>query len=272
MKSPLFFSIGMIGLTLALIQPDAHAQIFGKRSRPAPIPVAYPAEAPGMAPPSLATMAPAGPTPSAPLPLAETVLYTQPPSAPRSYELPYTGYAYKRHAKSGFKLFASSTPSKEMLELLNVIRSRAETISSFHLSYVFGGDHPEDGGLDCSATMKYLLSDIGFRDMPRTSYQQYAWLKSAKTIRHTKTIPERMGGRKGIKPGDLIFWGGTYDSGHKVSHVMIYLGQGQDGTHYMFGARGKNKTGLHGSGVDIFKLDSGHQKGLIGYGSLPGVS
>ncbi|MDF1853554.1 MAG: hypothetical protein P1U85_22145 [Verrucomicrobiales bacterium] len=53
---------------------------------------------------------------------------------------------------------------------------------------------------------------------------------------------------------------------------MIYLGQSPDGTHYMFGARGKKMKGLFGSGVDIFTLKSGYQKNLIGYGSLPGVS
>ncbi len=80
-----------------------------------------------------------------------------------------------------------------------------------------------------------------------------------------------MGGRRGIKPGDLIFWGGTYKSGHKVSHVMVYLGQGDSGSHYMFGARGKKKKGLKGAGVDVFKLNAGYQKSLVGYGSLPGV-
>ncbi len=159
-----------------------------------------------------------------------------------------------------------------MLELLSVIRARAEHISKFGLPYVFGGDHPSEGGLDCSGAMQFMLSDIGFKDMPRTSYDQYAWLKKNKTLNHSKSIPSQMGGRRGICPGDLIFWGGTYNSGHKVSHVMIYLGQSGDGTHYMFGARGKSMRGLNGSGVDIFKLEAGYQKGLIGYGSLPGVS
>ena len=163
-------------------------------------------------------------------------------------------------------------PSEEMLQLLAVIRARAEHIAKFGLPYVFGGDHPSEGGMDCSGSMQFLLSDIGFRDMPRTSYDQYAWLRKHRTMNHSKSIPDHMGGRKGIKPGDLIFWGGTYHSGHKVSHVMIYLGQGGDGTHYMFGARGKKKRGLNGSGVDIFNLESGYQKGLIGFGTLPGVS
>ncbi len=204
--------------------------------------------------------------------LPETVVYRQPVYSPPSYSLPYEGYRYdRRNGKPRGGLFSSGKPSEDMLQLLNVIRERAEHISKFGLPYVFGGDHPSEGGLDCSGTMKFLLSDIGFPDMPRTSYDQYAWLRKARTLKHTKSIPDHMGGRKGIKPGDLIFWGGTYDSGHKVSHVMIYLGQGGDGTHYMFGARGKSKTGLHGSGVDIFKLESGYQKSLVGFGSLPGV-
>ncbi len=84
-------------------------------------------------------------------------------------------------------------------------------------------------------------------------------------------IPAPMDGRKGIKQTDLIFWGRTYNSGHKVSRVMIYLGQGNDGSHWMFGDKGKKKKGLNGAGVDIFMLNSGYQKSLVGYGSLPGA-
>ncbi len=192
---------------------------------------------------------------------------------PPSYDLPFTGWEYESPAKAKKSLFfMSPEPSPEMLQLISVIRARAERISKFGLPYQFGGDHPTEGGMDCSGSMQFLLSDIGFKQMPRTSYNQYEWLRKNRTLHHTKTIPDQMGGRKGIKPGDLIFWGGTYDSGHKVSHVMIYLGQGNDGTHYMFGARGKKKSGLNGSGVDIFELDAGYQKSLIGFGSLPGVA
>lgn len=190
---------------------------------------------------------------------------------PKSYDLPYSDWEFRPPASAPRRFFGSHEPAPETRQLVTVIRERAEVISQFGLTYKFGGDHPTEGGMDCSGTMKYMLSGIGFDAMPRTSYHQYEWLKKARTLNHTKTIPERAGGRKGIRPGDLIFWGGTYNSGHKVSHVMIYLGQSDDGTHYMFGARGKKKRGLHGNGVDIFKLSSGYQKSLIGYGSLPGA-
>lgn len=215
---------------------------------------------------------PLAPNPYVQSSLAETLVYQQSAYRPPSYALPYEGYRYRR-TESRKRFFSGNPePSDEMLQLLSVIRARAEHISKFGLPYKFGGDHPGEGGMDCSGSMQFLLSDIGFKDMPRTSFDQYRWLRKARTLCHSKSIPNKMGGRKGIKPGDLIFWGGTYKSGHKVSHVMIYLGQGGDGNHYMFGARGKSKQGLNGSGVDIFRLESGFQKGLVGFGSLPGVS
>lgn len=190
--------------------------------------------------------------------------------APPSFELPYSSYQFPRQT-GGRGFFASSKPSDEKKQLIAIIRARAEHLARFGLTYKFGGNHPKEGGMDCSATMKYLVADLGFKDMPRTSYLQYEWLKKARTIRHSKEIPASMGGRKGINPGDLIFWGGTYKSGHKVSHVMIYLGQSGNGQHYMFGARGKKKKGLTGNGVDIFELNSGRQNSLVGFGPLPGV-
>ena len=270
----LFLTAILFALVSAI---PAQAQLFKKRQQnpvPSPPPMHQVAAMNPYANPGVALSAqPIDLSMTQASPLPETVVYRQPIYSPPSYDLPCQDYRYKRsesRSKGGF--FSSGKPSEEMIQLLNVIRERAEAIAKFDLPYVFGGDHPSEGGLDCSGTMQFLLSDIGFKDMPRTSYDQYSWLRKARTLKHSKSIPDQMGGRKGIKPGDLIFWGGTYDSGHKVSHVMIYLGQGRDGTHYMFGARGKKKEGLNGAGVDIFKLESGYQKSLIGFGSLPGVS
>lgn len=255
--------ISLLVFVMLCIGSPAEAGLFQKKQlAPLPTPVPMTQQIP----------LPPAPNPYA-QPLPETVVYQQPVYTPPSYSLPFEGYRYHRtEGRSKGFFLANPKPSEEMLQLLSVIRARAEHISKFGLPYKFGGDHPSEGGMDCSGTMQFMLTDIGFKDMPRTSYDQYSWLRKNRTLNHSKSIPNQMGGRKGIKPGDLIFWGGTYDSGHKVSHVMIYLGQGGDGTHYMFGARGKSMRGLNGSGVDIFRLDSGYQKGLIGFGSLPGVS
>ncbi len=260
----------------ALVFPGAaDAGWFQKKHhapRPTPLPIARPMPQPLPAPVSPVSLA-SVPIPVRPVEsLPETVVHQHPVYRPPSYALPYEGYRYHRTKSRKRFFFGTPEPSPEMLQLLSVIRARAEHISRFGLPYVFGGEHPSEGGMDCSGSMQFLLADIGFKDMPRTSYDQYAWLRKHRTMNHSKSIPDHMGGRKGIKPGDLIFWGGTYRSGHKVSHVMIYLGQGGDGTHYMFGARGKSKRGLNGNGVDIFRLESGYQKGLVGFGTLPGVS
>lgn len=152
------------------------------------------------------------------------------------------------------------------------LRRRAEFLATRGLSYKFGGDHPTEGGMDCSGTMQFLLKSIGYADIPRTSYAQFEWLQRQGTLRKVGFFrsPERA--ISDFRPGDLIFWGGTYDSGHKVSHVMVYLGRSPAGTHFVFGARGKKTRGLNGNGVDIFEFKPESTGGrLVGYGSLPGL-
>ncbi|MCB1062134.1 MAG: C40 family peptidase [Verrucomicrobiae bacterium] len=152
------------------------------------------------------------------------------------------------------------------------LRHRAEFLATRGLTYKFGADHPSEGGMDCSGTMQFLLKSIGYTDIPRTSYNQYEWLEQKGTLRKVGFFrsPERA--ISDFRPGDLIFWGGTYDSGHKVSHVMVYLGRSRSGTHYIFGARGKKVKGLNGNGVDIFEYKPSSTGGrLVGYGRLPGL-
>ena len=76
---------------------------------------------------------------------------------------------------------------------------------------------------------------------------------------------------KKLSPGDLIFWGGTWKSGHRVSHVMLYMGYDPaNDKHYVFGARSKSTTGLTGAGVDIFELDTERGR-LVAHGKVPGL-
>ncbi|MCB1086963.1 MAG: C40 family peptidase [Verrucomicrobiae bacterium] len=155
---------------------------------------------------------------------------------------------------------------------IDELRRRAEYLSSRGLTYKFGGDHPSEGGMDCSGTMQFLLKSMGFPDIPRTSYDQYQWLAEKGTLKKVGFWHSPEKAVRSLRPGDLIFWGGTYDSGHKVSHVMVFLGQSRAGKYYIFGARGKSVKGLNGSGVDIFELDPRDGGGkLVGYGHLPGL-
>lgn len=154
---------------------------------------------------------------------------------------------------------------------LSTLRAEAHALAGKKLRYVFGADDPDTGGLDCSSTIQYLLSKIGIEDCPRTSYDQYDWLKSKKLLDdvYGKSASSKL--LRKLSPGDLIFWGGTWKSGHRVSHVMLYMGYDPKGDkHYVFGARSKSATGLTGSGVDIFELDTEAGR-LIAHGKIPGL-
>ena len=154
---------------------------------------------------------------------------------------------------------------------LEKLRAEAHALAEQKLDYIFGAEDPKSGVLDCSATIQFLLKKIGVEDVPRTSYDQYDWLKKHKLLDdvYGKSATEKL--FKKLSPGDLIFWGGTWKSGHRVSNVMLYMGYDQKADkHYIFGARGSSVTGLTGSGVDIFDFDD--QKGrLIAHGKIPGL-
>ncbi len=160
---------------------------------------------------------------------------------------------------------------KDHKPTLSRLREEAHKLADQGLTYKFGSDDPDDGGLDCSGAMQYLLTKIGIEDVPRTSYNQYYWLKKQKMLDdvYGKNPSSKM--LKKLAPGDLIFWGGTWKSGHRVSHVMLYMGYNpNEDKHYVFGARGKSTTGMLGNGVDIFELDPDRGR-LIAHGKIPGL-
>lgn len=151
------------------------------------------------------------------------------------------------------------------------LRQEAHKLAGRGLKYSFGADDPKSGGLDCSSAMQYVLKKIGIPDVPRTSYDQYDWLKENKTLDdvYGKDPTKKLMSK--LSPGDLIFWGGTYDSGHKVSHVMLYLGyDAKADKHYVFGAQSGGSKGLLGNGVDIFELNPTRGR-LVGHGKIPGL-
>ncbi len=154
---------------------------------------------------------------------------------------------------------------------LNELREEAHKLATQGLTYSFGADDPDSGGLDCSGAMQYLLKKIGVDDVPRTSYDQYDWLKKNKTLDdvYGKSASKKL--FKKLSPGDLIFWGGTWKSGHRVSHVMLYMGYDpKEDKHWVFGARGKSSKGEFGNGVDLFELEPDRGR-LIAHGKIPGL-
>jgi len=146
------------------------------------------------------------------------------------------------------------------------------------LAYKFGAEDPASGGLDCSGAVQYLLRQEGIRDVPRTAYTQYQWLKKLGTLnRVSKLTWSTARVHSKLRPGDLMFWTGTYNTGKSpnISHVMIYLGRdAQNGKHYMFGASSRRSKGIHGHAVDVYEFVYPRKHGkdnFAGFGSVPGL-
>jgi len=171
--------------------------------------------------------------------------------------------------------FAEQSP-----EIQALIRTSL-SLTRKNLAYSFGSNSPSNGGMDCSGTVQHTLSKLGITNLPRTSFDFYQWIKTSSEIHSTRKIYEVSDPAfSELKPGDLLFWEGTYNAAQNdppVSHVMIYLGKlKKDGVGVMYGAssgrryRGKK---IHGVSVFDFKIPSKKSAAkFIGYGSIPGLS
>jgi cell wall-associated NlpC family hydrolase len=176
------------------------------------------------------------------------------------------------------------TQSPEVRRLL----ARALMLTTLDLTYKYGSCDPKNGGMDCSGTVYYLLSEAGLKDVPRDASGMYKWVWTrgrfqAVTSSNPDTFELAL-----LKPGDLLFWTGTYQVDHDppVSHVMIYLGINRhSGDRVMVGAsEGRRFEGKSRYGVSVFDFSlpgkrppsdispaTDPQARFIGYGSVPGL-
>lgn len=117
---------------------------------------------------------------------------------------------------------------KQPVEVQTLIRS-ALGLTEQKLTYVFGSHDPKRGGMDCSGAIYYLLTQAGLSETPRQSDQICEWLMKKGLFRRTAQAdtldhPELAT----LRPGDLLFWSGTYNTTRRktpVTHVMLYLGK-----------------------------------------------
>ena len=157
-------------------------------------------------------------------------------------------------------------------------------LASRNLSYKYGSADPAQGGLDCSGFVYYLLRENGITDVPRDSSQQYVWVRKSGNFRAVVGKSDSTFELDELKPGDLMFWSGTYDIERDppITHSMIYLGKEKStGRRVMVGAsdgRVYHDESRYGVSVFDFKnsragraATNGRTPDFVGYGRIPGL-
>ena len=167
-----------------------------------------------------------------------------------------------------------------------VVRKIIDTglgLTSRSLSYKYGSADPSNGGMDCSGFIYYVLTQEGVEDVPRDASGQYAWVRKAGNFQAVLSRSDDTFELKDLKPGDLLFWSGTYDveKDPPVTHTMIYLGREKEtNARIMVGASdGRTFHGKSRFGVGVFDFrvskPGGAREGrtptFVGYGRIPGL-
>ncbi|WP_170156784.1 C40 family peptidase [Roseimicrobium gellanilyticum] len=190
--------------------------------------------------------------------------------------------------KAGKKPAAVSSIAPEELEgfeaypaaTQQLIRHSLE-LTTQNLRYQFGSADPKAGGMDCSGTMYRILQDSGIKDVPRQSDEICRWVMRRTLLYRTEdTSNLKDKSLSALRPGDLLFWTGTYETSSPrelpISHVMLYLGKRKkDGKPIVFGASdGRTYDGQRRNGVSVFDFVMPKRDGkaaFYGYGPVPGL-
>jgi hypothetical protein len=158
----------------------------------------------------------------------------------------------------------------------------ALALTTLHLKYQYGSSDPKNGAMDCSGTVYFLLNQAGLKNVPRDSSEMYQWVWTDSHFHAVNSSSLDSFEFSRLKPGDLLFWSGTYDIKRDppVTHVMIYLGINQQtGRRVMMGAsEGRQFDGKSRYGVSVFDFTLPHKSGsddspsrFLGYGAAPGL-
>ena len=155
--------------------------------------------------------------------------------------------------------FSVSVPTAASLLL-----QRAQRLTQLRIPYLFGGN--DNAGMDCSRSVQRLYQDLGIV-LPRNSDRQATHLaRQGRLWRVAPSETERAIFQR-LRPGDLVFW--TRSDPNRISHVMVFINADAAGI-CLWGARGRGKTGMTGSGVDFFGYRPGSSGKLVAYGR-PGI-
>src|SRR5438477_1268000 len=224
----------------------------------------------------------AAPTPTPSPTPTETPTATPPPEhAPSSPPEPVhkkNGAPNATLAPEAIKGFEENPPP------VRTLLSSALELTTRNLDYKYGSADPSAGGMDCSGFVYYVLKQNGVGDVPRDSSQQYVWLRRIGKFEPVLSRKDDSFEVENLKPGDLLFWTGTYsiERDPPITHAMIYLGrEKKTGARVMVGASdGRIYQGQSRNGVSVFDFkverrnngDSGKPRPtFIGYGHVPGL-
>lgn len=154
--------------------------------------------------------------------------------------------------------------------------AHALELSARGLRYTYGSADPARGGMDCSGTIHHLLRANGWKNVPRQANTLYAWAWQQGRFHAVNSSRLDSFEFAHLRPGDLLFWSGTYDIQREppVTHVMLYLGRRAADDHpVMFGAsEGRSYGGRARSGVGVFDFvlpRPGSPGRFLGYATLP---
>ncbi|HSI86566.1 MAG: C40 family peptidase [Candidatus Methylacidiphilales bacterium] len=155
------------------------------------------------------------------------------------------------------------------------------------LAYKYGSADPKNGGMDCSGTIYYLLNQAGLKEVPRDASEIYTWVWKKSAFQAVVSTNPKTFELDRLKPGDLLFWTGTYTINRDppVTHVMLYLGtHRQTGRRVMLGAsEGRTYANISRHGVSVFdfklpgtapalpSVATDLKSRFIGYGPVPGL-
>src|SRR6266576_3377673 len=175
-----------------------------------------------------------------------------------------------------------SYPSKVQKLLASALE-----LTTRNLDYKYGSADPANGGMDCSGFVYYVLNQNGVAPyVPDDSKDQYTWLRSAGTFEPVVSGKNDSFELKELKPGDLLFWSGTYsmERDPPITHAMIYLGrEKKTGARVMVGASdGRTYQSQQRFGVSVFefkmpRVDKGEiedgkvRPRFVGYAHIPGL-
>jgi cell wall-associated NlpC family hydrolase len=214
---------------------------------------------------------------------------TETPS-PTSEEKPTP--SQREHPASGKKAWPNVSLSPDEIANYDSYTSKARQIidaglalTKQNLGYTYGSADPANGGMDCSGFVYYVLKQNGFPDVPRDSSQQYVWVRKAGNFKAVVGRKEDSFELDDLRPGDLLFWRGTYniDRDPPITHSMIYLGrEKRTNKRVMLGSSdGRTYDGKQRWGVSVFdfKMPPPPKSGdakispvFVGYGRIPGLN